>query len=83
MIATRPTTSKLPPRKQFKLRWLKPFYPEWGTGVGKGEPKSFGSETLVEITDNHNRKRPRVRVVGTDYQAYVYRDDEVNELEPV
>ena len=74
---------KQPPRKQFRLRWVKPFWPDWKTGSGAGESKAFGVDTLVEITDNHNKKRPRVRVIGTDYQAYVYQDDEVKELVPV
>ena len=65
----------------FKLRWMKPFWPDWKTGFGKGNPIAFGRDTLVEITDNSNKKRPRVRVIGTIYQAYVYRDGEVNELD--
>jgi hypothetical protein len=73
---------KLPHRKQYRLRWMTVFFPEWTSGIGRGAPCAFGRGTLVETTDSSCKKRPRVRVIGTEFQAYCTASGDSRELDP-
>jgi hypothetical protein len=65
-------------RKTARLRWGKPFWPDWKTGFGKGNPACIMGGAELELTEKGKNNRHRWRVIGTNFQSFL---DEID-LEP-